>query len=95
MTRILAADCLSLGAAPTFAFMAAFTAAPGGAHATLCSAGSHTGALDGMVPMYVLMSIFHFAPWWRLIILGRTRDGDRGPLSPAMQKRLTTGETYG
>ncbi len=72
MNRIFAADWLSLAAAPTFALMAAFTAALGGsahrdsgAHAMFCSAASHAWALDGMVPMYVLMSIFHVAPWWR------------------------------
>lgn len=62
-----AADRLSLGAAPTFAFMAALTAIlGGGAHEALCSAASHTSALGGMVPMYVLMSAFHLAPWLRL-----------------------------
>ena len=66
-----AADWLSLGAAPTFAFMAAFTGIPGGgAHETMCSAGLHASALSGMVPMYLLMSVFHLAPWWRLMSRG-------------------------
>jgi len=66
-----AADWLSLGAAPTFGFMAAFTGIPGGgAHEAMCSAGLHTSALSGMVPMYVLMSVFHLAPWWKLIARG-------------------------
>jgi hypothetical protein len=67
MNKSLAADWLSLGAAPTFALMAA-----------LCSAGSHACALEGMVPMYVLMSLFHTAPWWRRVLItdGPTAHGD-------------------
>jgi hypothetical protein len=32
----------------------------------LCSAG-HGSLLTGMVPMYMLMSAFHLAPWLKLI----------------------------
>jgi hypothetical protein len=72
-----ALDWLSFGATPTFAVMAALTAVLGsGVHETSCSAGSHTSALSGMVPMYVLMSVFHFAPWLKLI--SRRRSGPRG-----------------
>jgi hypothetical protein len=79
LVALRAADWLSLGAAPTFAFMAAFTAVlGGGAQETLCSAGSHTSALSGMVPMYLLMSVFHLAPWWRLI-----SRGEPAPARPA------------
>jgi hypothetical protein len=71
-----AVDCLSFGAAPTFAFMAALTAVlGGGVHEMSCSAGSHTSALSGMLPMYVLMSAFHFTPWLKLI--SRRRSGAR------------------
>ena len=71
VTTLRAADWLSLAAAPTFAFMAAFTGIPGGgAHEAMCSAGLHTSALRGMVPMYLLMSVFHLAPWWKLISRG-------------------------
>ena len=67
---------LSLVAAPTFAFMAAFTCiVDGGAHETMWSAVSHAPALNGMVPMYVLMSAFHCAPWLKLI--SRWRSGAR------------------
>ena len=60
-----AADWLSLAAAPTFAVMALLTAIGGsGPLDVLCSSAS---ALGGMVPMYVLMSAFHLAPWLRLI----------------------------
>jgi hypothetical protein len=63
-----AAEWLSLGAAPTFAFMAALTAVlGGGVHEMSCATGSPTSALSGMVPMYVLMSACHFAPWLKLI----------------------------
>ncbi len=62
------ADWLGLAAAPTFAAMAFITAISGdGPLSALCVA--HTGsALTGMVPMYVLMSVFHSAPWLKLIL---------------------------
>jgi len=70
---------LSLAAAPTFAVMALLTATTGGgALEEFCSraAGSPFG---GMIPMYLLMSAFHSAPWLRLIARGRLapsfRDG--------------------
>jgi hypothetical protein len=63
-----ATDWLSLGAAPTFAFMAALTGGLGdGAHEMFCSGATHPSPLSGMVPMYVLMSAFHFVPWLKLI----------------------------
>jgi hypothetical protein len=65
------ANGLYLAAAPTFAVMALLTAVLGGGPLdALCSAGpaSHLG---GMVPMYLLMSAFHSAPWLKLIA-GRT-----------------------
>lgn len=68
LAALRAVDWLSLGAAPTFALMAALTGIlDGGANEMLCSAATHTSPLSGMVPMYVLMSAFHFAPWLRLI----------------------------
>jgi hypothetical protein len=60
-----AAECLSLAAAPTFAAMALASAAGAGPIDMLCSAWP----LGGMVPMYVLMSVFHAGPWLRLISL--------------------------
>ncbi len=56
------ADRLGLAAAPTFALMALLTGVLGGD--MLCSAAA---PLSGMVPMYVLMSTFHSAPWLKLI----------------------------
>jgi len=57
-----AADCLSLAAAPTFATMALLEAVGGGPLSMLCSSSPWTG----MAPMYLLMSVFHLAPWLRL-----------------------------
>lgn len=63
-----AADCLSLAAAPTFAVMALLTAVFGGGPlAMLCGAAPEASPLTGMIPMYLLMSAFHAAPWLKLI----------------------------
>ena len=65
-------DWLSLAAAPTFAIMALLAEiGDGGMPDMLCSAASTTSPLTGMVPMYVLMSAFHSAPWLKLISSGR------------------------
>jgi len=67
------ADWLCLAAAPTFAMMALLTGVLGaGAPDMLCSAAQQAFPFDGMVPMYVLMSAFHLAPWLKLIA-GRSR----------------------
>jgi hypothetical protein len=59
---------LSLAAAPTFAIMALLTGVLGvGRPDMLCSAAHDASPLTGMVPMYLLMSAFHSAPWLRLI----------------------------
>jgi formate-dependent nitrite reductase membrane component NrfD len=58
---------LSLAAAPVFAIMALVTGIwDGGMTGMLCSA-THASPLTGMVPMYLLMSAFHSAPWLRLM----------------------------
>jgi hypothetical protein len=63
-----ATDWISLAAAPTFAIMALLAGIFGGGHADLiCSAAYGVSSLNGMVPMYVLMSAFHSAPWLKLI----------------------------
>ena len=65
-----AAGWLGLAAAPTFAIMALLTAVSGGG-SPLCSMAS-ASPLTGMVPMYLLMSAFHSAPWLKLISSRRT-----------------------
>jgi len=66
-----AADWLSLAAAPTFAIMALLTSVYGDSHASItCVAGHYASVLGGMVPMYLLMSAFHSAPWLRLVFSG-------------------------
>jgi hypothetical protein len=58
---------LGLAAAPTFAVMALLGGVPGGDGDMMCSAAHGGSPLSGMVPMYVLMSAFHSAPWLKLI----------------------------
>jgi hypothetical protein len=68
-----AADWLCLAAAPTFAIMALLTGVGGGSADMLCSAAQQASPLSGMVPMYLLMSAFHSAPWLKLISRRRHR----------------------
>ena len=60
------ADWLYLAAAPTFAIMALLTGMLGGPVDALCSAAG-ASPLGGMVPMYLLMSALHLAPWLKLV----------------------------
>ena len=63
-----AADWLCLAATPTFAIMALLAGVLGGGPLDmLCSAAQDASPLTGMVPMYLLMSAFHSAPWLKLI----------------------------
>jgi hypothetical protein len=67
-----AAELLRLAAAPTFAGMALLSSVLGqGSPDALCSAGQDASQLTGMVAMYVLVSIFHAAPWLKLISTAR------------------------
>jgi hypothetical protein len=67
-TNLSAADWLCLAAAPTFAIMALLTGVFGGGPLdALCAAAQGGSPLGGMVPMYLLMSAFHLAPWLKLI----------------------------
>ena len=63
-----AADRLCLAATPTFAIMTLLTGVLGGGPPDmLCSAAQDASPLSGMVPMYLLMTAFHSAPWLKLI----------------------------
>ncbi|MGI8567661.1 MAG: hypothetical protein ACR2KT_00485 [Methylocella sp.] len=62
-----AADWLCLAAAPTFAIMALLTGALDGRPADMLCSVARASPLSGMVPMYLLMSAFHSAPWLKLI----------------------------
>ena len=65
--ELSAVRLLSLAAAPTFAVMALLTAVHGdGMPDMICSATREGSVLAGMVPMYLLMSAFHLAPWLKL-----------------------------
>jgi ABC-type Na+ efflux pump permease subunit len=71
-----AADWLCLAAAPTFAIMALLTGVLGaGQMAMMCSTARDASSLSGMVPMYLLMSAFHSAPWLKLISSRRSGAG--------------------
>jgi uncharacterized membrane protein YeiH len=66
---------LSLATAPTFAIMALVTGVHGGGpRDVLCAAAQHASPLTGMVGMYLLMSVFHSAPWLKLICSRRLSD---------------------
>jgi hypothetical protein len=64
------ASLLGLAAAPTFAVLALWTGVFGGQPDMLCSAMGSASPLNGMALMYALMSIFHVAPWLRLLSHG-------------------------
>ncbi len=75
-TAMGVADWLSLAAAPTFAIMAMLTGVVGPAKMPLiCTASQELSWLGGMVPMYLLMSGFHLAPWLRLVAKWRRGAG--------------------
>ena len=63
----VAAAWLSLAAAPTFALMALLTALGAGEPDMFCTAWHHSAPLSGMTAMYLLMSVFHAAPWLKLM----------------------------
>jgi hypothetical protein len=70
------AEWLSLAAAPIFVIMALLSVVlSDGRPELICSTAHGPSWLLGMVPMYLLMSAFHVAPWLRLVEsrLSRTR----------------------
>lgn len=64
---LAAAGWLGLAAAPTFAVMALLNSVPNGGADMMGSVAHGMSPLGGMVPMYVLMSAFHSAPWLKLM----------------------------
>ena len=66
------ADWLCLAAAPTFALMALLAGFLGGGSPEMLCTAARYSPLGGMVPMYLLMSAFHLAPWLKLIASRRT-----------------------
>ncbi len=63
-----AANWLCLAAAPAFVIMALLTGVSGGGQMGMtCPMAQDASPLSGMVPMYLLMSVFHSAPWLKLI----------------------------
>jgi hypothetical protein len=64
---------LCLAASPAFAIMALMTGVLGGSPMDMLGSAGHGSPLAGMVPMYILMSVFHSAPWLRLISGRRSR----------------------
>jgi hypothetical protein len=67
-TAAAAARALSLAAAPTFAAMALLTAVFASSQPEwLCTTAHSAAPLTGMAAMYLLMSVFHSAPWLALI----------------------------
>jgi hypothetical protein len=77
-TTLGAAGWLRLAATPIFAAMALLTGVLGGGPRVMLCSATHASPLSGMVPMYVLMSAFHSAPWLTLIS-GRRRKEPRVP----------------
>jgi hypothetical protein len=83
-----AADWISLAAAPTFAIMALLTGVLGGGPMdALCSAAHDALPLNGMVPMYLLMSAFHSAPWLKLVSSRLARPVGHGDRKSARMRR--------
>jgi hypothetical protein len=62
-----AAGWLGLAAAPVFAILALWTVLSGTEPGMLCMGMQGASPLNGMALMYALMSIFHAAPWMKLV----------------------------
>lgn len=66
MTGIDPVRWLSFAASPIFGAMGLATSISGGGAEAMCLS-THASPLNGMALMYLLMSAFHTAPWWRLV----------------------------
>ena len=68
---LVMAKWLPLAAAPTFVIVALLTVVlDSDLPNALCSAAGHLWP-GGMAPMYLLMGVFHSAPWLKLILRRR------------------------
>jgi hypothetical protein len=77
-----AARLLCLAATPTFAIMALLAGVHAGGHpGALCGAAQDASPLNGMVTMYLLMGIFHSAPWLGLMTSGRSTTSRTGSVN--------------
>jgi hypothetical protein len=56
---------LGLAASPVFAVMG-WIAVSDPHSMAMCSVGAGVWTMDGMTPMYLLMSVFHLSPWLKL-----------------------------
>jgi hypothetical protein len=79
-----AAGGLGLAAAPTFAIMALWTGLFSGQPDMLCMAMQGSSPMSGMTLMYLLMSLFHAAPWLGLI--SNQRSGVRRALGESTRR---------
>ena len=61
-----AAGVLALAASPAFALMAIVTGVFGGGAVPMCPMAG-ASPLNGMALMYLLMSVFHAAPWLKVV----------------------------
>ena len=81
-----AAGRLGLAAAPTFAIMALWAGLFSGQPDMLCIAMQGSSPMSGMTLMYLLMSLFHAAPWLRLI--SSQRSGVRRELGESTRRAV-------
>ena len=70
-SALVVAKWLRMAASPVFTIMALLTSLDASPMDSVCSHGH--ASLSGMVPMYLLMSTFHSAPWLNLLFGGRQR----------------------
>lgn len=56
---------LGLAASPTFALMA-LASVFDASQMSICGAGTNSSPLSSMTVMYLLMALFHLAPWLKL-----------------------------